>query len=102
MSFKVLLLDGVDPICAHTFKERGIQADQPNKLSPEELIAVIGEYDGMVVRSATTVTADLLKHAKSMKVIGRAGVGVDNIDIKAATSKGVLIMNRSEERRVGT
>ncbi|MFA5668188.1 MAG: phosphoglycerate dehydrogenase [Balneolaceae bacterium] len=102
MSFKVLLLDGVDPICAQTFKERGIQADQPNKLSPEELISIIGEYDGMVVRSATTVTADLLKHAKNMKVIGRAGVGVDNIDIKAATSKGVLVMNTPDGNTMST
>lgn len=102
MSFKVLLLDGVDPICAHTFKERGIQTEQPDKLSPEELIARIGEYDGMVVRSATTVTADLLKHAKNMKVIGRAGVGVDNIDIKAATSKGVLVMNTPDGNTMST
>ncbi len=102
MSFKILLLDGVDPICASIFKERGIQADQPGKLTEEELVSKIGEYDGMVVRSATTVTAALLEHATNMKVVGRAGVGVDNIDIKAATSKGVLVMNTPDGNTIST
>ena len=65
MSFKVLLLDGVDPVCANIFKERGIQADQPGKLSPEELNSQISNYDGMVVRSATTVTPELLNSSGS-------------------------------------
>lgn len=102
MSFKVLLLDSVDPICAHVFKSRGIHADQPGKLSVEELIEKIGEYDGMVVRSATNVTSDLLQHASKMKVIGRAGVGVDNIDIPASTSKGVLVMNTPDGNTIST
>lgn len=102
MSFKVLLLDGVDPICADVFKSRGIQADQPGKLTDEELIAKIGEYDGMVVRSATKVTSEILKHAKNLKVVGRAGVGVDNIDIPAATSKGVLVMNTPDGNTIST
>lgn len=102
MSFKVLLLDGVDAICGDIFKERGIETEQPAKLSPEELAAKIGSYDGMVVRSATKVTGDLLKHATNMKVIGRAGVGVDNIDIKAATEKGVLVMNTPDGNTIST
>jgi len=93
MSFKVLLLDSVDPVCAQVFKSRDIQADQPGKLTEKELFDRIGEYDGMVVRSATTVTPELLEKATNMKVIGRAGVGVDNIDIKAATTKGFLLPN---------
>ncbi|GAB5409952.1 MAG: phosphoglycerate dehydrogenase [Balneolaceae bacterium] len=102
MSFKVLLLDGVDPICGDIFKERGIQADQPGKLSLEELYARIGEYDGMVVRSATKVTPELLEKATKLKVVGRAGVGVDNIDIPASTAKGVLVMNTPDGNTIST
>jgi D-3-phosphoglycerate dehydrogenase len=102
MSFKVLLLDSVDPICAEVFKSRGIQADQPGKLTIKELTERIGEYDGMVVRSATKVTSDLLKNATKMKVVGRAGVGVDNIDIPASTSKGVLVMNTPDGNTIST
>ena len=93
MSFNVLLLDNVDPVCAEIFKERGINADQPPKMELDELKKVIGNYEAIVVRSATTVDEDLLKHADKLKIIGRAGVGVDNIDIPAATQKGVLVMN---------
>lgn len=102
MSFKVLLLDGVDPICGDIFSQRGIQADQPGKLTEEELFSRIGEYDGMVVRSATTVTPELLEKAENMKVIGRAGVGVDNIDIPSATAKGVLVMNTPDGNTIST
>ncbi|MEX0845279.1 MAG: phosphoglycerate dehydrogenase, partial [Balneolaceae bacterium] len=102
MSFKVLLLDNVDAVCAEVFKERGIQADVPGKLTEEELFAKIGEYDGMVVRSGTTVTSELLEKADNLKVIGRAGVGVDNIDIPAATAKGVLVMNTPDGNTIST
>ncbi len=102
MSFKVLLLDSIDPVCAEIFKQRGIEADQPGKLTEEELFAKISNYDGMVVRSATTITRNLLKKAKNMKVVGRAGVGVDNIDIPAATSKGVLVMNTPDGNTIST
>ena len=102
MSFKVLLLDSVDPVCAQVFNSRNIHADQPGKLTQEELFDRIGDYDGMVVRSATTVTPELLEKATNMKVIGRAGVGVDNIDIKAATTKGVLVMNTPDGNTIST
>lgn len=102
MPFKVLLLDNVDPLCANKFNERGILATQPGKLSSDELKQKIGEYDGIVVRSATKVDAGLLKHANNLKVIGRAGVGVDNIDIKAATAKGVLVMNTPDGNTIST
>ena len=102
MSFKVLLLDGVDPVCATIFKQRGIEVDQPGKLTQEELNDRISNYDGMVVRSATTVTAELLQLATNMKVVGRAGVGVDNIDIKAATTKGILVMNTPDGNTIST
>lgn len=102
MSFKVLLLDGVDPICGDIFNQRGIQADQPGKLTEEELFAKIADYDGMVVRSATTVTPELLEKATNMKVVGRAGVGVDNINIPSATAKGVLVMNTPDGNTIST
>ncbi|MEX0647902.1 MAG: phosphoglycerate dehydrogenase [Balneolaceae bacterium] len=102
MSFNVLLLDNVDPICAEIFKKRGIKADVPGKLSDDELKKIIGNYDAMVVRSATTVTKDLLDHANKLRVIGRAGVGVDNIDIPASTSKGVLVMNTPDGNTIST
>lgn len=102
MSFKVLLLDGVDPICGDIFNQRGIKADQPGKLTEEELFSRIVEYDGMVVRSATTVTPELLEKATNMKVVGRAGVGVDNIDIPSATAKGVLVMNTPDGNTIST
>lgn len=102
MSFKVLLLDNVDPVCADVFGERGIEADVPGKLTDEELFDRIGDYHGMVVRSGTTVTEELLSHAKNLKVIGRAGVGVDNIDIPAATAKGVLVMNTPDGNTIST
>lgn len=100
--FKVLLLDGVDAICAEIFAKRGIQADQPGKLDHAELLKILPEYSGMVVRSATTVTAEVLEHAPNMRVVGRAGVGVDNIDLKAATAKGVLVMNTPDGNTIST
>lgn len=99
---KILLLDNVDPICAEVFARRGYQADQPGKLSDEELKRILPDYAGMVVRSATTVTADVLEHGPNLRVVGRAGVGVDNIDLKAATSKGVLVMNTPDGNTIST
>jgi len=102
MSFQVLLLDSVDPVCAEIFKSRGIQSHQPGKLTPEELKDIIGNYEAVVVRSATTIDEELLTYADKLQVIGRAGVGVDNIDISAATSKGVLVMNTPDGNTIST
>lgn len=102
MSFNVLLLDNVDPVCAEIFKQRGINADQPPKMELDELKKKIGNYEAIVVRSATTVNADLLSHADKLQIIGRAGVGVDNIDIPAATTKGVLVMNTPDGNTIST
>ena len=102
MSFKVLLLDNVDPKCAEVFKERGMEAEQPGKLKDDELKEKLGAYDAMVVRSATKVRSDILEHAGKLKVIGRAGVGVDNIDIPAATAKGVIVMNTPDGNTIST
>jgi D-3-phosphoglycerate dehydrogenase / 2-oxoglutarate reductase len=90
---KVLISDNLSPRAADIFRERGIEVDVKTGMSPEELIACIGDYDGLAVRSATKATADVLAAATNMKVIGRAGIGVDNVDIDAATQKGVVVMN---------
>ena len=90
---KVLISDKLSPRAAEIFQERGVQVDTDTGLSPEALIAKIGQYDGLAVRSATKVTQDVLAAAKNLKVIGRAGIGVDNIDVKSATEHGVVVMN---------
>ncbi len=90
---KVLISDKMDPKAAAIFKERGIQVDEITGKTKEELIAMIGDYDGLAIRSATKVTADVLAAATNLKVVGRAGIGVDNVDIPEASKKGVIVMN---------
>jgi D-3-phosphoglycerate dehydrogenase len=102
MSFKVLLLDNVHELCEDVFAERGIEVTRNHNLSGEELYAEIKDYDGIVVRSATKVTPEVLKAAENLKVVGRAGVGVDNIDIEAATARGVLVMNTPDGNTIST
>ena len=93
MTVKVLIADKMDPRAAEIFRERGIAVDEKTGLSPDELKAIIGDYDGLAVRSATKPNADILEAADKLKVIGRAGIGVDNIDIGAATGRGIVVMN---------
>src|SRR3954468_21686147 len=90
---KVLIADKLSPAAVAIFQERGVEADVKTGLPKEELIKIIGNYDGVAIRSATKLTADVLKAAKKLKVIGRAGIGVDNVDIPAATAAGVIVMN---------
>jgi D-3-phosphoglycerate dehydrogenase / 2-oxoglutarate reductase len=90
---KVLISDKMDPKAAQIFKERGIDVHVITGKTSDELIAMIGDYDGLAIRSATKVTADVLAAATRLKVVGRAGIGVDNIDIAAASKKGVVVMN---------
>ncbi|MCZ6524141.1 MAG: NAD(P)-dependent oxidoreductase, partial [Alphaproteobacteria bacterium] len=90
---KVLITDKMSLRAAEIFRGRGIDVDEKLGLSADQLIACIGDYDGLAVRSATKVTADVIKAGTELKVVGRAGVGVDNIDIPAATSRGVVVMN---------
>ena len=90
---KVLISDQMDPNAAEIFRANGVEVDEKPGLSKEELKAIIGEYDGLAIRSATKVTADLLEAATNLKVVGRAGIGVDNVDIPAASAKGVVVMN---------
>jgi len=90
---KVLISDSLSPIAIAIFKERGIEADVKTGLSKKELLAIIGEYDGLAIRSATKVTPKLIMAAKNLKVVGRAGIGVDNVDIPSATAAGIIVMN---------
>ncbi|NOT42497.1 MAG: phosphoglycerate dehydrogenase, partial [Alphaproteobacteria bacterium] len=84
------------------FKDRGVDVDVKPGLSKEELKTIIGRYDGLAIRSATKVTADLLSAATHLKVIGRAGIGVDNVDIPAATARGVIVMNTPHGNSITT
>jgi len=90
---KVLISDKLSPAAIAIFKERGVEAEVKTGLSKDELIKIIGEYDGLAIRSATKVTAEVIRAAKRLKVIGRAGIGVDNVDIPAATAAGIIVMN---------
>jgi D-3-phosphoglycerate dehydrogenase len=90
---KVLISDSLSPAAVKIFEERGIDVDFKTGMSPDELIACIGNYDGLAVRSATKVTKDVLAAATNLKVVGRAGIGVDNIDVDEATARGVVVMN---------
>jgi len=90
---KVLVADKLSAAAVKVFADRGIEADVKTGLAPDALKAVIGDYDGLAVRSATKVTADVLDAATALKVVGRAGIGVDNVDVPAASQRGVVVMN---------
>ncbi|HEC14572.1 MAG TPA: phosphoglycerate dehydrogenase, partial [Rhodospirillales bacterium] len=90
---KVLIADKMSPRAAEIFQARGIEADVKTGMSPDELLACIGEYDGLAVRSSTKATDEVLAAASALKVIGRAGIGVDNIDVAAASARGIVVMN---------
>ncbi len=90
---KVLISDKMDPNAEAIFRDRGCDVDVITGKSPEELKAIIGQYDGLAIRSSTKVTREILDAATNLKVVGRAGIGVDNVDIPAASAKGVVVMN---------
>ncbi len=90
---KVLISDKLDPLAVDIFKQNGVEVDFKPGLSPEEQLAIIDQYDGIAIRSETTVTAEMIAKGTKLKVIGRAGIGVDNVDIPAATANGVVVMN---------
>ena len=90
---KVLIADALSPRAVEIFRERGLEVDVKVGLKPDALKEIIGGYDGLAVRSATKVTRPLLERALKLKVIGRAGIGVDNIDVPAATQRGIVVMN---------
>jgi D-3-phosphoglycerate dehydrogenase len=90
---KVLIADELSPRALEIFRSRGIEVDFNVGLKKPDLIKLIGAYDGLAVRSATKADKDVIAAAKNLKVIGRAGIGVDNIDIPAATTRGIVVMN---------
>ena len=90
---KVLISDEMSPLAAECLRQAGIEVDIKTGLDKEGLRAIIGEYDGLAVRSSSKVTSKVLEAAGNLKVIGRAGIGVDNIDVEAATAKGIVVMN---------
>jgi len=90
---KVLISDSLSAAAVEIFNANGIETDVITGMKPEELIACIGEYDGLAIRSATKVTQAVIDAATNLKVIGRAGIGVDNIDIDAASGRGIVVMN---------
>jgi len=100
---KILVSDNLSKLGVEILqKESGIDVDVKTGLSKEELIKIIPEYDGLIVRSATKVTADVIEAADKLKVVGRAGVGVDNIDLEAAGKKGVIVMNAPDGNMITT
>lgn len=88
---KVLISDKMSPLAETCLKQAGVKVDVITGLDKEELIKIIGEYDGLVVRSATKATSKVIEAAENLKVIGRAGIGVDNIDVDAATDRKSVV-----------
>src|SRR3989338_7034071 len=102
-NFKVLISDPLGEGGLAIFKkEPQIQTDIKTVLPPEELKKIVGDYDAIVVRSGTHLTKDIIQEAKRLKVIGRAGVGVDNVDLAAATKQGIIVMNTPEGNTIST
>ncbi|HQB94855.1 MAG TPA: hydroxyacid dehydrogenase, partial [Candidatus Omnitrophota bacterium] len=83
-------------------REKNLQVDEKVGLKPEELKKIIGDYDAILVRSATKVTKEIIEAGTKLRVIGRAGVGVDNVDLEAATKRGIIVMNTPEGNTIST
>src|SRR5918999_4188542 len=100
---KILVSDSLAPQCLEVFKRaQGFEVDVRIGLKPDELKEICADYDGWVIRSGTRITAELIEAAKNLKVIGRAGVGFENIDADAATKKGIVVMNTPGGNNVTT
>ncbi len=99
---KILISDKLSPAAVDIFRARGLDVDLRPGLTPAELRAIIAPYDGLAIRSATKVMKELLDAAGNLKVVGRAGIGVDNVDVKAATARGVVVMNTPNGNAITT
>ena len=99
---RVLISDKLSPAAVEIFRSRGIEVDVKAGLKPAELREIIGAYDGLAIRSATKVTREVLEAAPNLKVVGRAGIGVDNVDVKTATARGVVVMNTPNGNSITT
>lgn len=92
-SFKILIADKISDVSYKVFKNNNITADKKFNLSEDQIVSIISNYDGVVIRSSTKITEKIIEKSKRLKVIARAGVGVDNVDVKSATSNGIVVMN---------
>jgi D-3-phosphoglycerate dehydrogenase len=90
---RVLISDSMSSQAVGVFEDRGVDVVASSKLSETELLDTIGDFDGLAIRSSTNVTNELLERATRLKVVGRAGIGVDNVDVPACTRRGVVVMN---------
>lgn len=102
LSARILASDSIEKVCGDVFRARGHELVEMPGISKEELLGVISEYDGIVVRSRTKVTQEIIDAGTSLKMIGRAGTGVDNIDTSYATNKGILVVNTPGGNTVST
>ncbi len=102
MADTVLISDSVDPVCIDMLEQSGVRTNVQLKQSPEALREHAASANGWIIRSGTTITADLIEAAKNLRVIGRAGVGVDNVDLEAATRRGVLVINAPDGNTIST
>ena len=100
--FKVLIADKADKLCETVLRDKGLEPVVKTGMTPAELKACIGEYDAIIVRSATTLTRELVEAATNLKAVARAGSGVDNIDVPACSEKGVIVMNTPFGNTVST
>src|SRR3546814_8202267 len=100
-AYEMRISDWSSDVCSSDL-ERGVEVDVKTGLKPDELKAIIGEYDGLAIRSATKVTAEIVAAADRLKVVGRAGIGVDNVDIPAATGRGIVVMNTPDGNSITT
>ncbi len=99
---KILVSDPITPAGIALFNEAGFEVEVKTDHTKEELLAKIKNYDGLIVRSQTKVTAEIIEAADNLKVIGRAGVGVDNVDVEAATKKGIIVLNAPDGNTIST
>ncbi|MDA0986467.1 MAG: phosphoglycerate dehydrogenase [Bacteroidetes bacterium] len=99
---KVLITDPIEQSCIDIFKKNNLIVDHKPEISNQEIVKIISDYDALVVRSGTKITSEIINAANSLKVIGRAGTGVDNIDVQSATRKGIIVMNTPGGNTIST
>ncbi|MEK7282616.1 MAG: hydroxyacid dehydrogenase, partial [Acidobacteriota bacterium] len=97
---KVLIADKILPVCAEVLRRAGIEADHRPGISRDDLLRAVADVEGIVVRSDTRIGAEVLQAAPRLRVVGRAGAGVDNIDVPAATKRGIVVMNAPGENTI--
>ena len=102
MMARILISDPITAAGIDLFKQAGLEVEVKTDHTKEELIAEIKDYDALIVRSQTKVGADIIAAADRLKVIGRAGVGVDNVDVEAATKKGIIVLNAPDGNTIST